>query len=82
LQTGRNRPIAVIQKSMSWTRSFAGIMIDHNLSGIDHGLRGLAANPLSRPMTPPEPVLSSVAAQFRRGSTGWTTGPPCRSLLK
>ena len=27
------RPMAVIQKSMSWTRSFAGIMIDNNRWG-------------------------------------------------
>src|SRR5580704_14632786 len=37
--TGRYRPIAVIQKSMSWTRSFTGTMIGRNRSRIDHGRR-------------------------------------------
>ena len=46
----RYRPIAVIQKSMSWTRSFTGTMIGGNRSGIDHGRRGLASKLRSRPI--------------------------------
>src|SRR5271155_5619318 len=35
----RYRPIAVIQKSMSWTRRFTGTVIGRNRSRIDHGRR-------------------------------------------
>jgi hypothetical protein len=37
-------PKRSFKKPMSWTPSFAETMIDHNRSGIDHGLRGVAAS--------------------------------------